>query len=210
MKKILLLLTLILIASFTIALSQTDVTNIVSKQNNYLLDSENAVVYKPAVTISYQREDYWVVAGIQDSTVTVYIPINNDTGELATGEIEKRKLIETEIVLSKIYQLKNSSYGTSWPFSHSMNSSFYDYQRVFGDMILKTVNVQTELEAITGAESLALKADNIQASFEELGEDSEVIAELIDEARLFEEKYFAQPDTNQTSDYEKYFNDLYL
>jgi len=204
-KLILIILSVLLIASFVTALSQTDATNIVSKQNQYLLDRESAVVYKPAVTIAYQGNDYWVVAGIQDQTVTVYIPINNDTGELANGEIEKRKLIETEIVLSKIYQLKNSIYGTIWPFTHSMNSSFYDYQRVFGDMIPKVINVQTELEAIPGSNSLVLKADNIKSDFEDLALNAEIIAKHIDEARLFEEKYFNDPDTNQTSKYEDYF-----
>ena len=208
-KLILIILSVLLLASFATALSQTDVTNIVSKQNNYLLDRESAVVYKPAVTIAYQGTDYWVVAGIQDETVTVYIPINNDTGELANGEIEKRKLIETEIVLSRIYQLKNSVYGTVWPFTHSMNSSFYDYQRVFGDMIPKVISVQTELEAISGSNSLVLKADNIKSGFEDLALNAEIIAKHIEEARLFEEKYFSKPDTNQTGKYENYFEDYF-
>jgi hypothetical protein len=205
MKKLLFLITIILIASFVISLSQTDATNIISKQNNYLLTNETAVVYKPAVPITYQNNDYWVIAGIQDNTVNVYIPLNNETRTLADGAIEKRKLIETEIVLSKIYQLKNSSYGLYWPFSHSMRSSYDDYKRVFGDMVPKVISVRTELEAISGASSLELKADNVQASFESLSMDAEEIGIIIEESRLFEEKYFNEPDTNQTSKYEKYF-----
>jgi len=209
MRKIIFVLAVLTILSFATALSQTDVTNIVSKQNNYLLDSESAVVYKPAGTIAYQNSDYWVVAGIQDETVIVYIPINNDTGELASGEIEKRKLIETEIVLSKINQLKNSVYGTIWPFAHSMKSSFYDYQRIFGDMVPKVINVQTELEALSGSNSLVLKTDNVKAGFEDLASNAELIANIIEEARLFEEDYFSSPDTNQTSKYEDYFEDYF-
>ena len=112
-------------------------------------------------------------------------------------------------MLSKIYQLKNSVYGTIWPFSHSMNSSFYDYQRVFGDMVPKVINVQTELEAIPGSSSLVLKTDNVKADFEDLASNAELIAKHIEEARLFEEKYFNNPDTNQTSKYENYFEDYF-
>ena len=195
--------------SFAFSISQNEVTDIVSKQNNYLLGSEEAGVYKPAVTIAYQDQDYWVVAGIQNDTANVYIPINNETGELADGEIEKRKLIETEIVLSNIYQLKNSAYGTNWPFSYSMNSTFNDFQRIFSDMVPSVINIETELDALAGSNSLVLKTDNVQASFDDLAKDSGTIAELINEARIFEEEYFSQPDTNETDDYKDYFEDYF-
>ena len=209
MRKLIFILLLICVVCFVTALSQTDAANIVSKQNNYLLDSEQAVVYKPAVPINYQNNSYWVIAGMKDNTVTVYIPISNETGELADGAIEKRKLIETEIVLSKVYQLKNSVYGTSWPFSHSTKSAFYDYQRVFNNMVPTVINIRTELENLTGATSLELKADNVQASFEDLANNAEAIGNLVEEARVFEEEYFNEPDTNQTSDYENYFEDYF-
>ena len=193
------------------AMSPNDAIDFATKTNNYLISGESALVATPQVTITYLKEDYWAVTVYKDSAPSVYLPINNSKTSLATGDIELRKLIETSIVLSRTYAQRNALPVGDWPFSHTTKNDFYDLERVLGAEVAETINVRTELSKLTGtaAKNLELLADSTQAEIEALAAESRTVADTVEEARLYEEKYFSTPDTNMTTKYEKYFSDYF-
>jgi len=211
MKKGILFIIIILLTSMAFAISPDEAITFVSTANNFLLSGEVAGIQEPRVMIASEKSDYWVVAVLKDNTVNVYIPLNNETSRVEEGDVTLRKLIETNITITKIIQLKNSSYGLNWPFSYTTRSTFDTLANDLLGMVPRVVVVQTEMKKLGTSESrkLELLADDTQALIEELSLKSKSIAEEIDKARAYEEKYLLQPDTNQTKKYKDYFYEHY-
>ncbi len=199
----------ILLALSTFALSPNQATDFVTKTNNFLIDGEQAVILSPQSMISYNKNSYWIVAIFNGSSPSLYIPINNKEEKVASGAIEVRELIKTEIILSQMNELKNSLPIGNWPFSHPTKTFFYDLERAFSDLVPSVVTAQTEMESISGTESIVATIKEIKSDLDALASESEALALKIEEARLFEENYFISPDTNKTSKYEKYYSDYF-
>lgn len=183
----------------------------VSTTNNYLISGEQAGIQEPRVMIKNSGVDYWVVAVLKDNTVNLYVPINNKESSVESGEVTIRKLIETNIIITRITQLKNSSYGLSWPLSYSTRATFDGLSTDFSEMIPRVTAVKTKMGEISTSDSLKLEllANDVKKNVEDLSYLSKQIAEDNDTARVFEEKYLLNPDTNQTSKYKKYFVDYF-
>ncbi len=198
---------ILLVLSSANAISPNDATNIVGLQNDYLLDSESAAILSPQVLVSYAKNDYWIVVGLSDTTPTVYIPVKNSDATIATGDVETRELIKTEIVVTRINSQKSSMTAGDWPFSNTTKTDFYDLQRVLSEMVPKIVNVETELSNLSDADAkrLAISADDIQTKVDNLALKSEVVAKIVEDGMALENDYFLDPDTNETSDYQRAF-----
>ncbi len=188
-------------------MSPQEATNYVKNTNNFLVDGENAEIL-PSVQVTYKSEEYWVVAAVSGTTVNAYIPIKDDTQELATGAIELRRLIDAAIILRRTQQYKNQN-ALGWHFSISNRNYFYDLSTAFSEMIPKVVSVRTELSKSNDTKSLANLAESIESKLENLVNESQEVALIINDSMDFEGKMFSNPDTNQTSDYEKLTSDFF-
>ena len=199
---------LLVTLNIAIAMSPQEATNYVTSSHNFLVDGENAEIL-PAVPIQYKNVEYWVVAAASGTTVNAYIPINDDTGEVATGDIEVRRLIDAGIVLRKTQQYKNQN-SLGWHFSISNRNYFYDLSTAFSEMIPKVVSVKTELSKSNDTKDLANLAEDIESEFEDMVNESQAAATIINESMDFETKMFSAPDTNQISDYENLNDDYFI
>lgn len=209
MKKIISLILIILISSLVFSLSPNEAVDYVGKTNNFLLNSERGAIISPQVQISYDGDDYWVVAGItSQENVGVYIPINNNL-EIADGAIEIRELIATEIVLDNSSELKNSYPASDWPFSHPVKTKFYDFENSLNNLSPSIANVINDLDSISGAEDLEASAREVKDRIDDLSNKSNELASLIEEVIVFESNFFSEPDTNERGDYEDYFEDYF-
>ncbi len=210
-NKVISLLFILLLSVTVFSLSPDEAITFVSNTNNYLLDGESGAILAPRVMITSSKEDYWIVAALKDDTPNVYIPVSNSSGSIADGELTIRNLIETEIVVTKITLLKNSSYGLSWPFSYTTRGTFDGLASDLKNMSPKVILVQTRMDEIGTSEATKLKnlADQTESLISSLALQSTKIAEETDKARLVEEKYLAAPDTNQTAKYKKSFDDYF-
>ncbi len=206
-----LLILFTILCSNIFALSPDEAIVFVSSTNNFLLSEEQAGIQEPRVMIKHASADYWVVAVLKDTTVNLYIPINNELEEIEQGDVTLRKLLETNIVVTKITQLKNSSYGLNWPLSYTTRSTFDGLNSDFSKMISRVTIVETKMDEIATSDSvkLGLLAGDVKDEIEQISSLSNAIAENIDVARVFEEKYLLAPDTNQTSKYKKYLDDYF-
>jgi hypothetical protein len=205
------LLVIFLMISFAFALSPEEAIVFVSNKNNYLLPGEDAGIQQPQVMIKNSGSNYWVVAVLKDNVVNLYVPINNELSEVETGDVSVRKLFETNIVITKITQLKSGGYGLSWPFSFTNRTIFTDFFTEFSNKSNSLIVVSTRMKEIATKDSLKLEAlaNDVKKGYEELSLLSKQIAEGVDGARIFEEEYLLDPDTNQTEDYKKYFEDYF-
>jgi len=205
-----LLFLIIILAQSVIALSPDEVMVFVSN-NGYTILGEQVGIQEPIVMIKNSGVDYWVVAIMKDNTVNLYIPVNNSNSKVEEGDVSLRKLLETNIIITKITQLKNSSYGLNWPLSYSTRSTFDGLSKDFSEMAPLLTVVSTKMKEISTSDSLKLEllSNDIKGSIEELSSLGKKIAEDNDTARIFEEKYLLNPDTNQTSKYKKYFEDYF-
>ncbi len=204
MRQIFVFLLILVISTFSFSISPNEAVNIVSTTNNYLFDNENAVIISPQVQIKYSEKLYWVVAGAVNDSVGVYIPVS-DTGEVASGPIEVRELISTEIVVDKISNLRNSYPASDWPFSHPVKNRFFDIENSLRNLSPSISNVIVDLEKINGASSLVTSAKKVKKEIDDLGLESIEIAQLIDDAILFERDYLSNPVTSDTKKYEDLF-----
>ncbi len=183
-----------------LALSPQEATSYVTSTNNFLFDGESAEIL-PAVPITYSKDDYWVVAAASGTTINAYIPISDETKEIPKGDIAVRKLIESAIVLRKTQQYKNEN-SLNWHFSISNRNYFYDLASAYTEMIPKVINVKTELAKLSGTSELEGLAEDIQGDLEDMVENSNTLAGLIDESMAFETELLSEPDTNMINDYE--------
>jgi len=205
-KTALTLVTFLLLASAVFAISADQAVAIVTTQNNYLLPNETASVSKGMIT--YKGEDYIVVAAQSDSKVNAYIPLKNSTGEVASQDLEIRELIKTAIVYTQMSQLSQNVATADWPFSYSTKSYFYDLSTDFGSLMNSIITVQTELGKINdpSAKQLATSANALQVMAYDLSQESTKTANQVETARVFEQNFFNNPDTNEVSKYEDYYN----
>lgn len=210
-NKTISLLLIILLASFVVALSPDEAITLVSNTNNYLVSGESAAILAPRVMIKSSGDEYWIIAALKDDTPNVYIPVSNSTEKVAEGELTIRNLIETEIVVTKITLLKDSSYGLNWPFSYTIRGTFDGLATDLKNMSLKVILVQTKMKEIGTSESKKLEtlASETKSLISSIALQSTKIAEETDKARATEEKYLAAPDTNQTAKYKKSFEDYF-
>ncbi len=208
-SKITILFALILIIGNVFAISAQQASDIVSNQNNFILDGEQPRIY-PLLPINYENEKYWVVGANSDGTVNCYIPIKDSTSEVAQGDIELRELIKTAIVLENI----NTTISTAqynWPFSIPNKSYFYDLATSFENMKTNVSLVENSLSGLNDANATnAVEAtkkvkDKISAISIEFND----VAKLIDEGILLETNYLNEPKTNNTQDYENKFEELF-
>jgi hypothetical protein len=207
-KKVLALVFVLILAFSASALSPEEALNFVTKTNNFLLENEKAIIPAPQTTISYSGEEYWVVAGISGGT-NVYIPINNSELEVADGEIEIRELIETAIVVEKVNSLKNTYPVSDWPFSRTNESNFDSLESKLNNKIPSYSIIETNLDEVDGTEELIKQAGEIKQDILSLAEKSKEIAELIGEGINFEKDYFVDPDTNETDEYNDFFEEYF-
>lgn len=205
------LISVLLLCSLTLALSPDEAITLVSKTNNYLLDNETAGILSPQLMIKNSSEDYWIVVAMKDSTPSVYIPVSNKTENVAEGEVTIRNLIETEIVLTKIKQLKDSSYGLNWPFSYNNRAMFDGLANDMQNMAPKVQIVQSTMADVGSSESrqLELLAKDTAELITKFSNANITIAENTDVSRSLEDKYLNTPDTNLTSKYKSEFDNYY-
>jgi regulator of replication initiation timing len=209
MYKKVLALTFVLILAFSVsALSPEEALNFVTKTNNFLLDNEQASIPAPQTTINYSGEEYWVVAG-ESSGINVYIPINDSEEKIADGEIEVRELIETTIIVENVYELKNNYPVGDWPFSRTNESNFNTLESKLNNKIPSYTIIETNLEGVDGTQELIAQAGEVKEDILSLAIKSKELAELIGEGINFEKDYFIDPDTNETNDYKKLFENYF-
>lgn len=209
MKKIAMFLFIILVCTFNFALSPDEAVNFVSKTNNYLLSNEQAAILAPQVMINYKNQGYWIVAGISGSSTSIYIPINDSSKEVASGDVEIRELIKTQIVLNKLYELKSNYPVGDWPFSRTNQTNFETLKTKLNDKIPSYTIIETNLASVAGAEELINEAQDTKILIQKLSEQSELMALLIEDGIDFEQDYFSNPDTNETNDYKALFEDYF-
>ena len=209
MKKVLAItIILLVLAVSTIAMSPNEATDLVSKTNNYLISGETATILSPQVQLMYKGTNYWVIAGTDNGNTGVYIPVKTN-GTIASGSIEVRELIKTEIVLSRMYSLKNSYPVGDWPFSYPQKTQFFDLQSAFNNLSPSIGNVESDLKGINTAGNLRTLATNIKTGVEDLSVESKDLAQIIDGGITFEKAFYAGPDTNETAEYENQFDNFF-
>lgn len=208
-KKFLGIILFILIAlnSFVGAISADEAIAIVSIQNNYLLSGETASVAKEL--IQYKGEKYIVVAAINNSTVTCYIPIKNSNGELAKMDLEIREIIKATIVYSKMNELSQSITAANWPLSYYTKNTFYDLAKDFTTMKSSVLTVQTELEKVKATTSIIEKAESINNKLDQIISESNELFTKIEEGRTYEQNFFSAPDSNKLLKYETYYKNYF-
>ena len=205
------LLALSMLALTACAMSPNEAVTYVSKTNNFLLDTESAAIVAPQVMISYSGKDYWVVSGLIDSNPSIYVPVSNSTQTVASGAIEARELIKTEIVLTRINAQRSSFPVGDWPFSYATKTMFYDLESKFGDMSPMVTSVATDLTGASGtnAKALASTATNLATEIGQFATLCKSLGDDVETARLFEEKFLTDPDTNKTNKLESYYTSYF-
>lgn len=208
-KKIILLILILILATSALAFSPDEVISYISSSNNYLLPGEQSVILSPQTMITYENNSYWVVAGESSGTTNIYFPINDKEKKLADGAIKIRELIKTTIVLNRVYELKKNYPVGDWPFSRSNKTNFDTLATKLNDKIASYNIIQTGLGNVSGTDDLIDSAKEIKSLFEELSLDSQKLSTLIEDGINFEKNYFINPDTNQTNEYENLFQDYF-
>lgn len=205
-KMALIALGLIIFASMAFSISADSALAIVSVQNNYLMPNETASVLNGMIT--YKGEKYIIVAAQGNSTINAYIPVKSSTGEIASQDVEVSELVKTTIIYTKMNQLNQSIPAANWPFSYSTKSYFTDSANDFGALMNSILTVGTELKKINdpAATQLATTAETTQGMADDLAAESTKMADQLDNARVFEQNFFNNPDTNKTSNYENYYS----
>jgi hypothetical protein len=188
-------------------MSPQEATSYVTSTNNFLMPKENAEIL-PSVPITYKNQEYWVVAAVSGNTVNAYIPINNDTKLIATGDIETRRLIDAGIILRQTQQYKTQN-SLNWHFSISNRNYFYDLSNSFSEMISKVISVRTELLKDDETKELANLAEDVEEDLQEMITNSQNVASIINDSIDFENKMLSSPDANNISDYEKLNNNFF-
>ncbi|MDD3084209.1 MAG: hypothetical protein PHP82_04255 [Candidatus ainarchaeum sp.] len=191
------------------AFSPNEATDFVTKTNNFLIQNEVPVILSPIVMIEYLENKYWVVTGMSGTTVNIYIPINTETREVASGSIEIRDLIQTVIVLNRIFELKNTYPVSDWPFSITNKTNFETLQNKFNEKIASITTIETNFSTIDGAEKIVEDAKSVKNLLEKLSTHSKEISNLIEEGINFEKIFFNSPNTKETSNYEKIFSNYF-
>jgi hypothetical protein len=208
-KKLIFLFLIMILATSASAFSPDEVISYISSSNNYLLDGEQPAILAPSTMITYENDDYWVVVSQNSGTANVYFPVNDKEKILAEGAIEIRDLIETTIVLNRVYELKQNYSVGDWPFSRSNKTNFDTLQTKLNDKIASYNIIESGLLQVAGTSELINSAADIKTMLKELSNDSGQISNLIEDGINFEKKYFVNPDTNMTGDYEELFEDYF-
>jgi uncharacterized protein YpmB len=209
MRKIFILFLILLFVNSALALSPNEAVTFVTRTNNFLLDNEQGAIVSPQVTINYDGDEYYVVAGLtSQDNIGVYIPVSENL-EISEGAIEIRELISTEIVLDNVFELKNSYPASDWPFSHPVKTKFYDLSNSLNNLSPSIANVINDLSGIEGAEELEDLAIEVKDKVDNLSVESEELAILIEEGISFEAEFLSDPDTNQRKDYEDLFENYF-
>lgn len=208
MKKLLVILLVVFFTTNLLALSPNDAVTFVSSTNNYLLSNETPAILSPQVQIKYNDELYWVIVGANGDNIGVYIPVS-DKSEIASGAIEIRELITTNIVLSKMFQLRNSYPASDWPFSHPVKNRFFDIENSLRNLSPSISNVIIDLEKIEDTADLIVTAKKVKKGVDDLGVESIELANLVEEGIAFEKEFFSNPLTKETKNYEDLFKSYF-
>lgn len=198
-----------MITTMVSALSPDEATTLVTQTNNYLTQNEVPVILTPTIMIEYSGNKYWVVTGMSGTTVNIYIPINTETKEIAEGPIEIRELIQTTIILNRIYELKNSFTVGDWPFSITNKTNFETMYNKFGEKIPSITTIETEFSNIDDAEEIVSEAKNVKKLLEKLSLNSTEVTVIIEEGINFEKTFFVNPKSSERELYQTFFSNYY-
>ncbi|MDD3159550.1 MAG: hypothetical protein PHQ98_01110 [Candidatus ainarchaeum sp.] len=189
-----------MLSSMVFSISTNEAISEVTNRG-YLLDNESATILNPITTISYDESNYYVVVGINNNQPTVYLPMNIETKEIATKDIEVSELIKTQIILSNMYAYSNLSY----IYSKTKSEYFLNLARLFENSKLNITTVKTAVEKDYRITSIVSKLSSIEDQITLTSNKLTELSQVISDGLKVQEDFFKSPKTSSVSNYKKSF-----
>lgn len=201
MKKLVLVF-LLLFFSFAFALSAGEVNNFLKSESHYL--EPNQSFGETPFFVKSEEENFWVVVLISEQTPTGFVALPSTEKKLVESDVVNRKLFRTAYVLYSVNSYKSSS---QWIFSNSNKGKFDTLGKILSSDVPFKLN---SIKQGTTDSGIRNKVDLMNSMLVLMSVKSSEIMDAFDEAISFELDFTLNPDTDNTDELKKKYENVFV
>ncbi len=209
MKKIITIITLLLLFSNVFAISSFEAINFVKNENHFLLEGET--LEQPYNPIKISEKQYWVIPITSNELIVTFFVIEHNEKKLSENKIDSRKAISTAFFLRELIKLRerfSNSPNNEWIISSKKVTEFNSLKQTISNEVFELNLIKTEMNS----NEINSKIIKVQNKLESMNTQTTIVSQAIESATQKETEFISNPSEELKEklikDYETVFKEL--